>query len=138
MKMMNRILEKTTLLSSFLDEDKLKEYKEILSNLKVEKLYHSKIHGEYHSEKVSLFAFILANEYHLDEVDKQIIIDAALYHDIGRMNDLNECFHGLASANRIGFLIPLKSKVRSDSFPNAKGNLFTCHISLFSSGISLS
>ena len=93
MKMMNRILEETTLLNSFLDEDKLKEYKEILSNLKVEKLYHSKIHGEYHSEKVSLFAFILANEYHLDEVDKQIIMDAALYHDIGRMNDLNESFH---------------------------------------------
>lgn len=105
MKMMNRILEKTTLLSSFLDEDKLREYKEFLSNLKVEKLYHSKIHGEYHSEKVSLFAFILANEYHLDEVDKQIIIDAALYHDIGRMNDLNECFHGLASANRIEYVV---------------------------------
>ena len=53
MKMMNHILEETTLLNSFLDEDKLKEYKEFLSNLKVEKLYHSKIHGEYHSEKVS-------------------------------------------------------------------------------------
>lgn len=105
MKMMNHILEETTLLSSFLDDDKIREYKEFLSNLKLEKLYHSKIHGEYHSEKVSLFAFILADEYHLDEVDKQIIMDAALYHDIGRINDLNESFHGLASANGIEYVV---------------------------------
>lgn len=105
MRIMNYIMEKTTLLSNYLDDEEIREYKEILDTLQVQKLYSSKIHGEYHSEKVGLFAYILANRYELDEVDKQIIMDAAFYHDIGRQSDINETWHGLASANIIDRVI---------------------------------
>lgn len=82
------------------DEDKQKLL-EILSNVKHNKLYNSKIHGLYHSEKVMLFTYIVAKQMNLDPISFQIIIDAALYHDNRRQNDFEDTTHGLASANEI-------------------------------------
>ncbi|MFA5603676.1 MAG: HD domain-containing protein [Bacilli bacterium] len=78
---------------------------EILSSIKTNYLYDSKIHGLYHSEKVFLFAYIIAKAENLNPVDLQIITDAALYHDIGRINDCEDTLHGLCSANRVGNVI---------------------------------
>ncbi|MDD4547480.1 MAG: hypothetical protein PHI05_01890 [Bacilli bacterium] len=76
-----------------------------LSSVKTGSLYNSKIHGLYHSEKVFLFAYIIAKDENLDPVDLQIITDAALYHDVGRINDCEDTLHGLCSANRIESVI---------------------------------
>ncbi|MDD2435152.1 MAG: HD domain-containing protein, partial [Bacilli bacterium] len=57
--------------------------------------------GIYHSEKVLFFCYLLAELENLDDIDKQIIIDAAIYHDMGRQNDCEEALHGYASAIRI-------------------------------------
>lgn len=74
-----------------------KYYKDI----KTDKLYKSPFHGLYHSEKVCLYALILAKFYDLNPIETQIIRDAALYHDIGRINEHEEEFHGNIGANKI-------------------------------------
>ena len=72
-----------------------------VSSINTKVLYNSKIHGLYHSEKVFLFCYLIAKDEKLNEVERQIITDAALYHDIGRINDYEDSIHGYCSANRI-------------------------------------
>lgn len=68
-------------------------------------LYNSRIHGINHSEKVLLFATLIALREKLNDDDMQIITDAAKYHDIGRTTDFDEKGHGLASANKVETII---------------------------------
>lgn len=82
---------------------------ETIEGIQKKHLYPSPFHGLYHSEKVFLFALILAKEYKLNSELTQIIIDAAIYHDIGRKNDNEDGFHGLYAANRIDNVV--KSKI---------------------------
>lgn len=105
-RLIQKILtEENSIVDAYLSEEEKKEYLDIVSKIKVERLYKSKIHGIYHSEKVCLFAFIIAKGLNLNEVDMQIIIDAALYHDIGRQNDSNDTIHGFSSAYLIDSVI---------------------------------
>lgn len=75
--------------------------KETVKNINKGKLYSSMIHGLHHSQKVLLFAYLIGLQENLNEVDMQIIIDASLYHDIGRTDDKTDSFHGLVGANKI-------------------------------------
>ncbi len=97
----NIIKEENSIVNNYLSEQEKEEYLKIINGMKVEHLYKSKIHGLFHSEKVCLFAFIIAKKLELNATDTQIIIDAALYHDIGRECDTNDSIHGYASAYRI-------------------------------------
>ncbi len=101
MAIINKIANERNLLEKYLTKEQIDEYLTILSNLKEDELYDSKVHGLYHSQKVCLFALILADSYELSEIDKKIIIDAALYHDIGRISDQQDEIHGIASAIKI-------------------------------------
>lgn len=83
----------------------ISKLKEALKGLKTKYLYPSPFHGLYHSEKVLLFALIIAKEYNLNDEMTQIIIDAAIYHDIGRVNDNEDGFHGLYAANSIEYVV---------------------------------
>jgi len=79
-----------------------KEYLiEIIKNIDKKYLYHSDFHGLHHSEKVLLNAYLLGLNEKLDNIDMQIILDAALYHDIGRENDFEDTTHGLITANKL-------------------------------------
>ena len=69
-------------------------------------LYKSPIHGEYHSEKVTLFCFLLGVKLGCTDRELDILIDAGMYHDFMRDSDNEDCFHGLGSANNIGRIIP--------------------------------
>ncbi len=80
------------------------ELNNILANISTEYLYPSKFHGLYHSEKVAFFAYIIAKYYNLPPELQEIVLDAALYHDIGRTSDYEETTHGLVSARRMDFL----------------------------------
>lgn len=91
----------TSEIDKFVDEEKRTELIQILKNIKKYELYSSHIHGLFHSEKVLLFAYLIAKEMNLDPVSFQIIVDAAIYHDIKRQNDFEDPFHGMASANAI-------------------------------------
>lgn len=84
-----------------LKEKEFNYFKEKIKNIKKEFLYRSKIHGIYHSEKVALNAYLIGLDQNLDDIDMEILMDAAIYHDIGRINDFEDAFHGLASANNI-------------------------------------
>lgn len=95
------VKEENSIVDSYLSKEEKEEYLKIINGIKKDHLYKSKIHGLFHSEKVCLFAFIIAKKLNLDDIDMQIIIDAALYHDIGRQNDTNDSIHGYASAYRI-------------------------------------
>lgn len=54
------------------------------------------IHGVYHVEKVFFFTYLLSKN--IVEPYRRILLDAALYHDIGRENNAEDSFHGEISA----------------------------------------
>lgn len=75
---------------------------EILKDLKGVKtgyLYDSFIHGRNHIERVYIFSFLLGKISGLNETDMRIVLDASLYHDIGRTTDTEDTIHGLGSKN---------------------------------------
>ncbi len=86
-------------------EDKIKkirkdaDFLELLNSIDYSLLYSSYMHGAYHTEKVLAFAYLIAKEQNLNEVDTRILLDGAIFHDIGRENDDHDPFHGLASRN---------------------------------------
>ena len=69
-------------------------------------LYSSPIHGEYHSEKVTLFCVLLGVKLGCTNNELDILIDAGRYHDFMRESDCEDSFHGLGAANNIERVIP--------------------------------
>lgn len=88
-------------LNFYLNEKEKNNLKEIVKNINKRVLYKSKFHGIHHSQKVLLFAYLIGIQENLNEEDMQILIDASIYHDIGRQNEKEDSFHGLISANKI-------------------------------------
>ncbi len=82
-----------------LTEDQKFEFLRTINELDVDKLYRSPIHGQFHSEKVLLFTYLLAIKYNYSPEEIKILTDAAMYHDMGRTSDINDTLHGLISAN---------------------------------------
>ena len=65
-------------------------------------LYKYEFHGIYHSQKVFLFGYLLNKKLGtLNKNDENILYDALLLHDCGRIDEFEESFHGLAGANRL-------------------------------------
>ena len=100
-----------------LTEEQKYYFLKTLNSLDHEPLYKSPIHGQFHSEKVLFFTYLLAVKYNYDEIDMKILVDAAMYHDIGRRSDINDTLHGLCSANLFG------QRNLFDSFYNNPSNL---------------
>lgn len=75
-----------------------------INNIDENKLYTSFGHGIYHNERTALFAFAIATLQNLDEEDIKLVLDAAKYHDIGRVDDREDKDHGKRSARQITFL----------------------------------
>lgn len=103
--LLKKVNSQNDYLSSFVTEEDIDNLINIVNGIKKDKLYQSPIHGLYHSEKVMLFSYLIGKELKLNDVDFQILIDAALYHDISRENDFEEAFHGMVSANRIDMVV---------------------------------
>ena len=94
-------------------EEEQNDFTNKIRNMKRDKLYKSPIHGIYHSEKVCLFAYLLGRSYQLDDVDMQILTDAAMYHDFMRQSDFEDSFHGMVSADHIEEVLPPEEVVYS-------------------------
>lgn len=62
----------------------------------------SDIHGETHANNVSLFALYIASRKQLGDMDTKILLEASLYHDIGRLSDHNDKHHGVYGALKYG------------------------------------
>ena len=54
----------------------------------------SKLHGKAHAGRVLFMSMLLAYMKGLDLEDKEILIEAALYHDTGRRSDSEDNTHG--------------------------------------------
>lgn len=81
-------------------DDKLK-IMEANNKINRSELYSSFFHGLYHSQKVLLFAYILGKESNLNDNDMKIILDAAIYHDVGRSREAEDTIHGYGSAMKL-------------------------------------
>lgn len=86
---------------------------EKIENLKKSALYtrKSQIHGKKHIENVMLFAMIISLYENLSIKDRDLLLEAAVYHDQGRVNDIDEQ-HGTESAYIAGE--ELKDKYSDD------------------------
>lgn len=108
--------DKYPVLKSVFSELTQKETTEIMNELReLDKNINSGIvyneaslfHGRYHVEKVFMYTYIIIKKLNsklndsqkIDDNLKKILFDAALYHDIGRVNDNEDTIHGLISAN---------------------------------------
>ena len=76
-------------------------FKHTLNNIKKEYLYKSTTHGISHNERVALYSYFLAEKLKLNKKDTLIAIYAAMYHDIGRVNDDEDRLHGFLSAKKL-------------------------------------
>lgn len=88
-----------------LTQEEVRELLSLLNNMKRDSLYKGLVHGIYHSEKVLIFCYLIAKERHLMEPYRQILFDAAMYHDIGRFDNAENTTHGMTSALRIDSII---------------------------------
>lgn len=74
---------------------------EKLYALNINVLYKSNLHGRDHIERVLLFASLLSYHLLLDHEDTDLLLDACSYHDVGRINDKLDDYHGRRSSEKI-------------------------------------
>lgn len=89
-------------LNEFLKKTNCDELLTVLNGVKKNKLFESYFHGLHHSQKVCFFAYLIAKNLNIDDIDLKILLDGALYHDIGRINDSEDNIHGYSAAYRMG------------------------------------
>lgn len=99
------------------------EYLKSMNDFDLNILYQSDIHGVYHNIRVSLYILIISTIEKLSTNDFRIVIDAAKYHDIGRINDLEDKEHGKNSSKKIQFL---KEKYSNEDY-NILKTIIECH-----------
>ncbi len=81
---------------------------ELISSFDKKYLFNSYLHGYMHNERVLFFSYLISKSENINDIDLEIIMDAAKYHDIGRQNDFADTAHGLVAANKLDFVIGRK------------------------------
>lgn len=89
------------LLSIIKNSGKWHLFEESMSDIKEELLFKSDLHGISHNERVAIFAFAIGILENLNDNDLKILLEAAKYHDIGRINNGIDGNHGIRSAKKI-------------------------------------
>ena len=82
----------------------LDKYLDLLSNFKTEYIYKSDVHGLSHVIRCSIYVLIISTLENLTLEEFEIAIQSIFYHDIGRVNDLNDDQHGFNAVKKINFL----------------------------------
>lgn len=72
-----------------------------LDKIKKQYIYNSDIHGIDHNIRVSLYGYYIGLKYKLDKCDMKLLLEACKYHDIGRINDIEDDLHGFRSAKKL-------------------------------------
>lgn len=80
------------------------KYREKIGKLKFAQ--DSKVHGKLHEQRVLLMSLLIADQLGLPSKDKKILAEAAVYHDVMRVDDTREESHGLASRKNYEQLEP--------------------------------
>ena len=76
-------------------------YIKIINALDYSILYQSEIHGARHIERVAVHTLLICLLEEIPYNWMKICIAAAEYHDIGRLDDTENPFHGLYGANQL-------------------------------------
>jgi len=85
-----------------MSKDKLSEIIETDKKiLRDENHYQSETHGVNHVRRVAFFGGLLADLGNLSKKDKEILLTAIRYHDIGRENDGEDSEHGKKSVQKL-------------------------------------
>ena len=76
-------------------------FEESMSDVKEELLFKHDLHGISHNERVAIFVFAIGILENLNDNDLKILLEAAKYHDIGRVNNGIDGMHGARSAKKL-------------------------------------
>lgn len=123
---LNSLLD-SGLLNNYLSINDLEILKKIISGIQKKYLYSSNFHGLHHSEKVLLFAFIISKSLDLTEEEKELLVDAAIYHDCGRIDDNEDTIHGYSGAIKIGKIVDFKETYKNSQNLNILKALCDAH-----------
>lgn len=80
------------------------EFIRIISNFKSELLVFGNIHGIDHVIRTSIFILVISICEELTIKEFKIVLESILYHDIGRVNDIDDDIHGYNSSLKVDFL----------------------------------
>ena len=94
-----------------------------IKNFNTDILYKSEGHGISHNIRVCFFAYIISTNEKISKRDFELIMEACKYHDIGRINDQEDEYHGKRSADNLDFL---KDKYTNEELNYIK-TIVTCH-----------
>lgn len=95
------------LLEAFLASDYGALMQYALANLKPAYFHPSPIHGQRHNERVLLYGMLIARHERFSMHDAQLLSDACVYHDIGRVNDCVDDYHGERSSAKLPEVLDL-------------------------------
>ena len=117
---------------SKINKDLINIYNDTMKDFRTDLLYDSEIHGLKHNIRVSIYTLIIINQGNYSKEDLEILLEAAKYHDTGRINDEDDLAHGKRSSDMMSFLNKkysdvdmsyLKSIVEAHSIPDAKRDI---------------
>ena len=74
---------------------------ETMNDLKEDELYISAVHGKEHIYRVCILAFFISINEGQHVLLTKDILEVAKYHDIGRIDDTEDAFHGKRGAFRL-------------------------------------
>ena len=94
-----------------------------MQNFNTNILYKSDGHGINHNIRVCFFAYIISSNEGISDRDFELIMEACKYHDIGRINDLEDELHGKRSADKLTFI---EDKYTKEEINYLK-TIVTCH-----------
>lgn len=83
---------------------------ESIRNINTSVLYNSNTHGIDHNIRTCIFAYFIAINLNLSLDDINLVIEASKYHDIGRINDEDDGYHGFRSATKLDGLVNLSNE----------------------------
>jgi putative nucleotidyltransferase with HDIG domain len=73
------------------------------------------LHGASHTQRVHIHAQRLVRELHWPEADASVVLSAALWHDIGRVDDGRDPQHGVRGVERVKELRLHESLLEADA-----------------------
>lgn len=77
---------------------------ETFENLKQDVLFVSEMHGLGHIERTILQGGFCAMDEHISLADTQLLLECCSYHDVGRIDDSLDPYHGHRSAQKLANL----------------------------------
>lgn len=89
------------------ESEKFDLYTNSMDGISKEIIYKSELHGISHNERVSIFAYAIGLIEELTDKDLKILLEAAKYHDIGRIDDTEDELHGKRSSDKIDNLVEM-------------------------------